>query len=959
MSLLQDVSALFGEESLSWNEILDVAISASWSDWHNGDRGAREIIKKIEAQADAIIAISQEYNLVIERIAKNAVAFSQKDRLSVARLVIHKLFVDGKLKENEEYWLSTLPKPSSLTAFLFNVVSGEFVPTVAAFAEILSAGLKTDWELNCISNVLRCLSPVPATSSELFYRLKRLPPLTRVAAAKLLDALKTRLEYETLDPDIDLVQLAVLPREWRRAILANIEISKKYLSAATINAIAVSPQPFPDTPEDIRNEELVQTLTVGVKGGVLNGELISEILSRPMLLEKLEKEFDWSVLPSSVHTFTFDENGGQLPRLAEFLDRAETGTFVANLAALAISAMTFGPADGPKTERDTARGLLAKADKVVLKFAVARARGSAQAFLIGYLIRDAGDLSERQLAVDATFSRFDEKVRLDAVILLLPWASPRQKRAFYVFAYASEMVSRDLLIHDEGYRDFVLNNIGRGHVAPLCVSDRLFCVYGKLGSKGAEIVEALIKRRKEIPHKLSARSLLNKVIEKAPTLAGIVFANRGINTDAFTRVILNDDFKKMPHSAQVGIFRLTSRRGKSVLQLNIERGLISRSFIEWIETQDHLRPFVVAHSPNALISYQVRLSELLAASTNRPTKAMSAFSKTKREELLEALPEALRLLEHKPRVAAALELAVRSELAALPFLMRLVQRLAPPFKKSDYGKRFDDLYITYELPKRSGGKRTISAPAVHLKATQRALLTLLYSEGFSDPAMGFVPGRSTKDNAARHIGRKIVVNADIRGFFSSTTYGRVYSLSRRLCNGTLSPLAARLFAEICCHSARLATGAPTSPAVSNLIMRNFDHGLNGIAEKIGVTYTRYADDLTFSGDSAAVWMLKPLAKRLVALEYELDPKKTNIFRRGRRQTVTGVVVNKKVNLARPTRKILRAAVHLRAKGEQPFYQGKPLSDAALRGHLAYLNMICPENAKSLLDKLKGSSEWHN
>jgi retron-type reverse transcriptase len=140
-------------------------------------------------------------------------------------------------------------------------------------------------------------------------------------------------------------------------------------------------------------------------------------------------------------------------------------------------------------------------------------------------------------------------------------------------------------------------------------------------------------------------------------------------------------------------------------------------------------------------------------------------------------------------------------------------------------------------------------------------------------------------------------------------------------------------------------------------MAGFDISLNSIAKKLNVTYSRYADDLTFSGDSAAVWMLKPLRSYLTRLGYELDPKKTNIFRKGRRQTVTGIVVNSKINIARPLRKRLRAAVYRRINGNQPFLHDKKLSDAALNGYINYLKMISPEKAGFLLTQLRGCPEW--
>ena len=264
--------------------------------------------------------------------------------------------------------------------------------------------------------------------------------------------------------------------------------------------------------------------------------------------------------------------------------------------------------------------------------------------------------------------------------------------------------------------------------------------------------------------------------------------------------------------------------------------------------------------------------------------------------------------------------------------------------------------MNYELPKKSGGTRQISAPSPLLKKVQRGLLELLYSEDISKAATGFVPGLNIADNAKLHVGNAVVVNADIKSFFPNTTYKQIFNLSFKLAEGQLTPVARRLFCEICCNEGHLATGAPTSPVVSNLILRNFDASLLKISSKVGVNYSRYADDITFSGDDAAVWMLKPLATILSQNGYELDDKKTNIFRKGRRQSVTGLVVNQDVNIARPLKRKLRAAIHRRLNGEEATWNGKPISDIALKGHVAFLRMISPEYGALMQEKLDSCLE---
>jgi retron-type reverse transcriptase len=130
-----------------------------------------------------------------------------------------------------------------------------------------------------------------------------------------------------------------------------------------------------------------------------------------------------------------------------------------------------------------------------------------------------------------------------------------------------------------------------------------------------------------------------------------------------------------------------------------------------------------------------------------------------------------------------------------------------------------------------------------------------------------------------------------------------------------------------------------------------DEALSKACVKIGVNYTRYADDITLSGEEALTVL--PFAKQIVAqLGYELDKKKTNVFRKGRRQLVTGLVVNAKPNMAKPLRKWIRAAVHARLNGRPVHWKGKQMSDSELLGRIAFLAQTQPDEAQRLRNKLK-------
>ncbi|MBM3611710.1 MAG: RNA-directed DNA polymerase, partial [Alphaproteobacteria bacterium] len=195
-----------------------------------------------------------------------------------------------------------------------------------------------------------------------------------------------------------------------------------------------------------------------------------------------------------------------------------------------------------------------------------------------------------------------------------------------------------------------------------------------------------------------------------------------------------------------------------------------------------------------------------------------------------------------------------------------------------------------------GAKRRITAPVPVLKAIQRRLLDAVLAEAPCHPAAtGFRPGVSIADNARPHVGRKVVLNVDIEGFFPNTRFKLVRRAVERALPRRLSPEARRLVVDACSMGGGLPIGAPTSPAIANLVMLPVDRALAKVAARHGIAYTRYADDLTLSGDDPA--RMLPFLRELVGqLGYRLDPKKTNFFRRGRRQVVTGLVVNDRVSV---------------------------------------------------------------
>jgi RNA-directed DNA polymerase len=278
-------------------------------------------------------------------------------------------------------------------------------------------------------------------------------------------------------------------------------------------------------------------------------------------------------------------------------------------------------------------------------------------------------------------------------------------------------------------------------------------------------------------------------------------------------------------------------------------------------------------------------------------------------------------------------------------------------------------YVQFDVPKRSGGTRTLSAPHATLASAQDWVLgTILAKLPTEEPAHGFVPGRSTLTNAAPHAGQDVVVNLDLEGFFPSIGFARVRHLFRR--HG-YSGAVATLLALLCTECPRkrvvyagtpyfvatgprgLPQGACTSPALSNQIARTLDRRLAGLAARLGLTYTRYADDLTFSagpGFREKVGYLIARVRHIAQSEgFAVNPKKTRVKRPESRQTVTGLVVNAAPAVPRDVVKRVRAILH-RAKTEGLAAQnrdGHPNFRGWVEGMIAYIGMAKPDVGRKL------------
>lgn len=281
--------------------------------------------------------------------------------------------------------------------------------------------------------------------------------------------------------------------------------------------------------------------------------------------------------------------------------------------------------------------------------------------------------------------------------------------------------------------------------------------------------------------------------------------------------------------------------------------------------------------------------------------------------------------------------------------------------------------------KRSGSARLIEAPKPRLKTIQRWVLDeILAKIPPHDAAHGFCPGRSVRSYVAPHIGRNIVLKMDLRSFFPSISAAWVTALF--LTAGYPEPVA-RLLSGLCTNTVppevwtdphcliqgpeiwrlrrlhrqpHLPQGAPTSPALGNLCAYRLDCRLQALATAVGASYTRYADDLAFSGDPTFARVVERFRIQVgaIALEegFEVQHRKTRAMRQAVRQRVAGVVLNVRPNVPRPDYDRLKATLNncVQRGPQSQNRDGHADFQAHLRGRIAHVMALNPERGGRLL-----------
>jgi hypothetical protein len=278
--------------------------------------------------------------------------------------------------------------------------------------------------------------------------------------------------------------------------------------------------------------------------------------------------------------------------------------------------------------------------------------------------------------------------------------------------------------------------------------------------------------------------------------------------------------------------------------------------------------------------------------------------------------------------------------------------------------------------------RLVEAPKPRLRAMQRQILAEILGFVPTHPAAhGFVPGRSPHTFAAPHAGQRIVIRLDVLSFFASVTAARVYGLFRTL--GYPEPVAYTLtglcttwtpapvrrgapsipdrhYRLALLGSPHLPQGAPTSPALANLCGFRLDRRLTGLARTYGLRYTRYADDLAFSGSVRHPSTFVERVRLIAADEgFRLNPAKTRIRTAAERQALAGLVVNAAPAVARTEYDALRALLHNAARTglDEQNREGHADFPAYLAGRIAWVGHRHPARAAKLaelLDRARGT-----
>lgn len=266
-------------------------------------------------------------------------------------------------------------------------------------------------------------------------------------------------------------------------------------------------------------------------------------------------------------------------------------------------------------------------------------------------------------------------------------------------------------------------------------------------------------------------------------------------------------------------------------------------------------------------------------------------------------------------------------------------------------------YHKTEIPKKNGGTRILSVPSEELRAVQRKIAdVILCNEPVSIHATAYRYGSSTVFNASPHVNKDIVLNLDILHFFDSILFSEVKD--KVFPAEKYSEQIRTLLSILCYHKDSLPQGAPSSPAITNIIMRDFDDTVGKWCKNKNIAYTRYCDDMTFSGNFDVKEVIGFIKTQLRKNGFLLNTAKTRVSRNNKRQSVTGIVVNEKLSIPAEYKRKLRQEIYycnkfgINSHMARLDFDGNEISYINhLLGRINYVLSVTPDD-KQMLDGKK-------
>ena len=253
----------------------------------------------------------------------------------------------------------------------------------------------------------------------------------------------------------------------------------------------------------------------------------------------------------------------------------------------------------------------------------------------------------------------------------------------------------------------------------------------------------------------------------------------------------------------------------------------------------------------------------------------------------------------------------------------------------------DKFYYTYYIEKKNGKERQIDSPSIEIKGIQRWIKDEILEKVILPNCIhGFRKNHSVRTNAMPHLGRTYVYCIDIKDFFPTIKYKDVFVLFQELGNDIQM---AAFFSSLCTYNGYLPQGAVTSPTIANIIFSKIDSKINEICSTRRISYTRYADDLTFSSNSKINLLeaIEEIKNSIEETNFKINLKKSRLMSGQKATIVTGLRLNsKKLSIGNWRKKLLRAKIFKMIMNSDEKGENKIL------GELAYLRSIEPDTYKN-------------